>query len=643
MKRKSPIFVESVSILPLGRKEMKKLKGNYQACSYDSRRDILINCQTESIIVRVVIGNSIPYNDEKRNVRRRVALHLVNQTERCQMETEEKTVFMTPDDLYLNLYFVINLKEFSFKNYQTYKLTICDSGISEILEEIYFKVFEKRKMGDPCSWYKVESGCVRPYWYSIQGYKTMDVESGTDLNARFYLIRNFKTPDNGMLPEVKIKLHFPEYDRIQELYTEPIIFNKDDKRYYVEFPFFNNNENKGVYYAEISCMDQKIGGFVFRTYGRQIQGQWTDDGIFCFDEYTQLDAQHMFERLMKIEENREDSDFKTDYDSSQNKWDKTFIDFMTSLNGNDENDEEIEEKENEENEENEEDKEPESLELTLEEMTGLYQVKEKLNLYEKVIRFNKKRMEQGLPVYRLPLHSMFMGSPGTGKTTVAKLIGNMLKDLGFLSSGHVVVRERSTLTGTTYGSEEEKTRKAIEEAQGGILFIDEAYQLYQPKDPRDPGKFVIETLLTALSDPEMNDWMLILAGYPEEMKRMFDMNPGFKSRIPESNIYLFEDFSEEELMDIAENYFAKYKFTLSNEARASLQERLKSDYEHREKNFGNARHVMNLIQTEIFPAMARRVSEKGTWDLTSLTKIEATDVPKSIFNKKEERKRIGFF
>ena len=264
----------------------------------------------------------------------------------------------------------------------------------------------------------------------------------------------------------------------------------------------------------------------------------------------------------------------------------------------------------------------------LSKMVGLESVKAKLSVYRKVVRFNRMRRLNHLPVFSTPLHAMFLGSPGTGKTTVAKYIGKMLADAGVLSSGHVVVKERATLCGQNYNSESEKTVAAIEEAQGGILLIDEAYQLYQPNDPRDPGKFVIETLLTALADESKRDWMLILAGYSEPMLRMFDMNPGLRSRIPDSNIYQFDDFTEPQLMEIAENYLEQGQYRLSADARIALQNRLHGDFINRDSNFGNARHVMNLLQTEVLTNMAIRVT--GEWLRPSdevLTLIQAEDIP----------------
>lgn len=279
---------------------------------------------------------------------------------------------------------------------------------------------------------------------------------------------------------------------------------------------------------------------------------------------------------------------------------------------------------------------------SLDNLTGLRSVKKKLSVYERVVRFNKMRSDKGLSTTQSPLHAMFLGSPGTGKTTVAKMMGVMLRRAGVLTKGHAVVRERANLLGQNYNSESEKTLAAIEEAQGGILLIDEAYQLYQPDDSRDPGKFVIETLLTALADESKRDWMLILAGYPDMMKRMFEMNPGFKSRIPDSNIYVFDDFTESELMEIAENYLVRNDYTLSADARQAFTRRLNADYINRDKNFGNARHVINMIQTEILPSMAVRVINEGLEDETSLTEIRVTDIPAPVEKPMLSRSRIGF-
>lgn len=279
----------------------------------------------------------------------------------------------------------------------------------------------------------------------------------------------------------------------------------------------------------------------------------------------------------------------------------------------------------------------------LERLTGLENVKRKIFEYETLMTFDKRRQTYGLHALRQPLHSMFLGSPGTGKTTVAKLMGELLKDAGVLSRGHVVVRERATLMGKYYGSQEEKTLEAIQDARGGILFIDEAYQLYPPDDPRDPARIILETLLTAMADEEKRDWMLILAGYTEPMKEMFDKNPGFRSRIPETSIFTFEDYSVSDLMEIATRYFEDNSFLLSAEAHEKLHARLSHDWLNRDSTFGNARHVVNLIQTEIIPAMAMRLSGLAYATEQDLRMIEAADIPGIVEAPlKSARKRLGF-
>ncbi len=275
-------------------------------------------------------------------------------------------------------------------------------------------------------------------------------------------------------------------------------------------------------------------------------------------------------------------------------------------------------------------------------MVGIESVKSKVTNYAKLMHFNRLRSEAGLAVTASPLHAMFFGSPGTGKTTVAKIIGEILRSTGVLSKGHVVVRERASLLGQFYNSESEKTLAALEEAEGGILFIDEAYQLYQPEDPRDPGRFVIETLMTALSDESHRDWMLILAGYPEPMLKMFEMNPGLASRIPSSNFYHFDDFTVDELKEIAYRYFAKNEYELSAEARRSLDQLLEHDYLNRDKSFGNARHVINIIQTGILPAMASRIADIDTPSRTDLSLILKEDIPASTITPSTKPRRIGF-
>lgn len=270
---------------------------------------------------------------------------------------------------------------------------------------------------------------------------------------------------------------------------------------------------------------------------------------------------------------------------------------------------------------------PEQPFEVLKSLIGLSQVKEQMGVYRDMVRMAIQRRQNGLSVPPFSLHAAFMGNPGTGKTTVARLYGAMLKELGLLSSGHVVYKERSLLTGQNYSSEQEMTLQAIEEAQGGVLFIDEAHSLYNPSDPRDPGKNVIQTLLTALSDEQKNDWALLLAGYPDGITRLFSIDQGFPSRIPERNRYYFQDYTADELMQIADSYCIRHNYFLSEEAREALRMKIRHDYRLRDEKFGNARYVTALLTSEILPAMASRLARRSPVSLFDMLTIEREDIP----------------
>lgn len=263
----------------------------------------------------------------------------------------------------------------------------------------------------------------------------------------------------------------------------------------------------------------------------------------------------------------------------------------------------------------------------LDKMIGLQRVKNQIRDYSNIITLARKRSVRGMETPLPSLHGAFIGNPGTGKTTVAKLFGAILKELGVLSKGHVVFEERSTLTGQFYSSEHEKTLKAMERAKGGILFIDEAYTLYKPNDPKDPGMQVLETLLTALADEEQRDWMLLLAGYPEPMNEMLAQNPGFDSRIPPQNRYYFDDYNVEELMQIADLYCENHHYVMTPEARKALQLKVKRDYAVRDSSFGNGRYIENLLSMDVLQAISSRVNKLKLPSMVQLSTIEVEDIP----------------
>ena len=259
------------------------------------------------------------------------------------------------------------------------------------------------------------------------------------------------------------------------------------------------------------------------------------------------------------------------------------------------------------------------------EMTGLDSIKERIEQMRSLVDFCNKRKAAGLPAKMPALHTCFIGNPGTGKTTVAKLIGQIYKDLGLLSKGEVVEEERKTLIGRFYDSENKSVADAIERAQGGILFIDEAYNLYIKDDPKDPGKRILENLLTELADESKRDWMLILAGYPAEMSEMLNSNTGLASRLGDP--FHFEDYTEDQLMEIADLYCTRNKFMLTDESRTHLRAVIRRELSMKDEKFGNGRFVNNLMDKIVTENMAHRLSSVSSPTAEQLQTILPEDIP----------------
>ncbi|MBN2747675.1 MAG: AAA family ATPase, partial [Bacteroidales bacterium] len=178
----------------------------------------------------------------------------------------------------------------------------------------------------------------------------------------------------------------------------------------------------------------------------------------------------------------------------------------------------------------------------LNELTGLHSVKQQVEDLISLIDVNKERAIRGLKESQVSHHMAFLGAPGTGKTTVARLVGRIFKDLGILSSGHLIEADREKLVGQYIGHTEYKTTELINQALGGVLFIDEAYSLFKEDSPRDFGNEALSTLIKRMEDDRSN-FIVIFAGYGDETKQMIQSNPGLKSRIA-LHIY-FPDYTPE--------------------------------------------------------------------------------------------------
>jgi SpoVK/Ycf46/Vps4 family AAA+-type ATPase len=287
----------------------------------------------------------------------------------------------------------------------------------------------------------------------------------------------------------------------------------------------------------------------------------------------------------------------------------------------------------------------EGSEKTLEELLhevdsliGLEGVKKSIHENITYLNFTKLRKEKGFDDGSvISLHSVFTGNPGTGKTTVVKKLGKIYQKMGLLSKGHVYEVDRSVLVGEYIGQTAPKVKKAIDEARGGILFIDEAYSLARSgEDSKDFGKEVIEVLLKEMSDGK-GDIAIIVAGYPKEMNTFIESNPGLKSRF--SDYFHFEDYMPDELFQIALYAADQKQLTIAEDAKFYLQEQLTDAYRKRDNSFGNARFV-NAVIEEAKQDMGIRLMKSTNMD--SLTKEDLSTLTladlKNVFVSNEKKK-----
>lgn len=237
-----------------------------------------------------------------------------------------------------------------------------------------------------------------------------------------------------------------------------------------------------------------------------------------------------------------------------------------------------------------------SLELILEELNayvGLKNLKHTLSEFVTYINFLQERKKQGIDVKEnLTAHCIFLGNPGTGKTSIARILGRFFKSVGLLENGHVVEVDRSSLVGEYIGETAQKTEKVIKQALGGILFIDEAYTLKPDTSGNDFGQESIDIILKRMEDFK-GKFLVIAAGYPELMQKFLDSNPGLKSRF--THLFLFDDFSVNELVEIYKLFLHREKFIITPEAEELLTNKLNLIYENGKNNLGNARFIRNFL------------------------------------------------
>lgn len=280
-------------------------------------------------------------------------------------------------------------------------------------------------------------------------------------------------------------------------------------------------------------------------------------------------------------------------------------------------------------------------------MVGLSGLKESLATLASRMRFYAERRQMGLRTHDgTTFHALFTGNPGTGKTTVARLLGRVYHSLGLLSKGEVVCVDRQRMIGQFIGETEQNMKAILQEARGNVLFVDEAYTLYNPGDERDYGRHALEALLDVLARPNP-DMLIIFAGYEREMNQLMQANPGLRGRFP--YLFRFPDYTAEELTLIACRLLKDEDYELTDGARQLLEQGIGEMVARRTDRFANARWASQLVHNGIVPAMADRVERQPhTLQRSSYQQVEEADVAEALsrFNSKtieiRQRRTIGF-
>lgn len=231
----------------------------------------------------------------------------------------------------------------------------------------------------------------------------------------------------------------------------------------------------------------------------------------------------------------------------------------------------------------------------LKQFVGLDEVKRLVKEIYAWLYMNQRREQQGLKANKQVLHMIFKGNPGTGKTTVARIIARFFHDMNVLSKGHFIEAERADLVGEYIGHTAQKTRDLIKQASGGVLFVDEAYSLARGGE-KDFGKEAIDTLVKGMED-KLHDFVLILAGYSKEMDHFLSLNPGLPSRFPIT--MSFPNYTIQELMEMIHTMAKDRDYQLSKDAENAVRDHIKQYRNDHEATFSNGRYIRNLIERAI--------------------------------------------
>ncbi len=402
-------------------------------------------------------------------------------------------------------------------------------------------------------------------------------------------------------------------DTTQYIWVELVIRPKVNKQFKAEF-FFNFFDDAGQPKSKMTLVDDIPAGkkgklyTLNRGWGSESTGTWKDD---------KYSAEIVFNDNLMAALNFEVGDKEI----------KGVPKLMVTK-------EELI-KESHKTPESEEEKSLDELLAELNSLIGLEDIKKKIKDHLHYIEFIRLRNEKGFDeADKISLHSVFTGNPGSGKTTVVKMLGKIYKQMGLLSKGHVLEVDRADLVGEFIGQTAPRTKKVIEQARGGILFIDEAYSLARAKDdPKDFGKEVIEMVIKEMSDGE-GDIAIMVAGYPREMDNFLNSNPGLRSRF--NYYFVFDDYLPAELLEIALFAANRRSVEFNTAALDEVENIIQEAYRNRDSSFGNARFVYSIVD-EAKMNMGLRLMKKK--NLKKLSRKELMNVTlKDIQNLKKINK-----
>ncbi len=282
------------------------------------------------------------------------------------------------------------------------------------------------------------------------------------------------------------------------------------------------------------------------------------------------------------------------------------------------------------------------LHLVMEELNqliGLENIKAEIETLVNYLKIQRVRHDEGMKSAPITYHMVLLGPPGTGKTTIARLIGRIYHQLGFLRKGHCVETDRAGMVAEYIGQTAPKVDKKVKEALNGVLFIDEAYALKKEDSFRDFGNEAIETLLKRMEDYR-GELAVIMAGYPDEMERFLQSNPGLQSRF--NRFFYFEHYLPEQMVEIFEAFCEQSGYVLHKSARASTLAHFEMAYKRRSRTFGNGRYARNLLEKAV-EQQANRVVEIDPITDKQLITLLSEDIPVELLESLDDEKRpMGF-